>query len=158
MSCCNSAVASGRSRCGKPHLDEACCSRFPRPAHGREDAGADGPVLRILFGLVGEAYGCVGLEAERHCSIARMFCRSSSVLRALVSVSTAVSPVSSPGSTPGRWMNIFRPYTSGIRGRLPMPEISSPAALLLLQSTHHLAPVSFFMATTARQASFMVLK
>ena len=46
-------------------FDEACCSRFPRPAHGREDAGADGPVLRILFGLVGEAYGCVGLESGK---------------------------------------------------------------------------------------------
>ena len=46
-------------------FDEARCSRFPRPAHGREDAGADGPVLRILFGLVGEAYGCVGLESGK---------------------------------------------------------------------------------------------
>ena len=26
---------------------------------------ADGPVLRILFGLVGEAYGCVGLESGK---------------------------------------------------------------------------------------------
>ena len=87
-----------------------------------------------------------------------IFRLSSSALRALVSVSTAVSPVSSPGSTPGRGDEHTSPlYFRNIGSLTDAKDFqSSSSAPFTIHSP--LLSVSFFMATTARQASLMVLK
>ena len=70
--------------------------------------------------------------------MADMFCCSSSGVRALVSVSTAVNPVSSPGSTPGRAEAVS--YTHLVIDSDKQEQLGGMSGKYLMQAvidTHH---------------------